>query len=194
MKKYLLAMSALFMVLSLGAQPQKQDSQARTVKEGMENFRNTAKDRLQSEHVAYLTNELELTPEEAQVFWPVYNKAQAEQKEYFDKISETKKDLKEAVKGNKSEKEIEKALKEYNKVRGSQRNVFADYEGEFVKVLGVVKTAKLYLAEDSFRTRQIHKLGGKGQGPGDGGGMRPQGDRRPDDGKSGGKKSAARAE
>lgn len=178
MKKFLLAISALFMVLSLGAQPQKQSGkeQGKSFKEGVEDFRKAAKERLQSEHVAYLTNELELTPEEAQAFWPVYNQAQKEQKESFEKIGASKKALKDAVKENKGEKEIEKALAEYNKVRASQRNVFAEYEEEFVKVLGVVKTAKLYLAEDSFRTRQIHRLGdSKGPRPGV---SRPQGGSR----------------
>ena len=124
------------------------------------------RDRLQSEHVAYLTSELELTPEESQAFWPVYNKAQKEQKDNFEKIGAAKKALKDALKENKSEKEVAKALKEYNKVRTSVRNVFVDYEDEFVKVLGVTKTAKLYIAEDNFRTRQIHRLGdGRGNQP-----------------------------
>ena len=179
MKKIVLAISALFVVLSLGAQTPKQNEQGKKFKEGVEDFRKAAKDRLQSEHIAYLTNELELTPEEAQAFWPVYNKAQEEQKECFEKIGSSKKALKEAVKENKGEKEIQKALAEYNKVRTSQRNVFAEYEGEFVKVLGVVKTAKLYLAEDSFRTRQIHRLGdGGGKGPQKPGVARPQGGRQ----------------
>ena len=178
MKKIVLAISALFVVLSLGAQTPKQNEQGKKFKEGVEEFRKAAKDRLQSEHIAYLTIELELTPEEAQAFWPVYNKAQKEQKESFEKIGSSKKALKEAVKENKGEKEIQKALAEYNKVRTSQRNVFAEYEGEFVKVLGVVKTAKLYLAEDSFRTRQIHRLGDSGRGPQKPGVARPQGGRK----------------
>ena len=187
MKKIALAISALCIALTLGAQQPSgtQDRQGeRPSKEEMKN-------RLESEHVAYLTSELELTPEEAASFWPVYNKAQAEQKACFEKIGAAKKALKEAVKENKGEKEIAKTLSEYNKVRTSRHNVFAEYESDFVKVLGPVKTAKFYLAEDAFRTKQINRLGGKGHGPGDGGGMRPQGDRRPDNGKSGSKKSAA---
>ena len=30
-------------------------------------------DKMMSEKIAFITTELELTPEEAQVFWPVYN-------------------------------------------------------------------------------------------------------------------------
>lgn len=159
MKKILFAISALFVVLSLGAQTPKQSEQGKKFKEGVEEFRKAAKDRLQSEHVAYLTNELELTPEEAQAFWPVYNKAQEEQKENHCELSAAKKALKDAVKEGKGESELKKALTAYNKARTSQRYVIGDYQSQFEKILGVEKTAKLYLAEDSFRTRQIHRLG-----------------------------------
>ena len=38
-------------------------------------------ERMQSEKIAFFTAELNLSPEEAQVFWPVYNKLEAEKKE-----------------------------------------------------------------------------------------------------------------
>ena len=31
------------------------------------------KEKMRSEKIAFLTNEISLTPEEAQLFWPVYN-------------------------------------------------------------------------------------------------------------------------
>lgn len=178
MKKILFAISALFVVLSLGAQSQKQSEQGRKFKEGVEEFRKGAMERLQSEHVAYLTNELQLTPEEAQAFWPVYNKAQEEQKKNHCELSAAKKALKDAVKEGKGESELKNALTAYNKARASQRYVIGDYQSQFEKILGVEKTAKLYLAEDSFRTRQIHRLGDGVKGPQKPGVARPQGGRQ----------------
>ena len=72
MKRFLIAVAALCIAAGLSAQqPQERPGkQTRFTKEDMENFKKAAQDRLQSEHVAYLTNELELTPEEAQSFWP----------------------------------------------------------------------------------------------------------------------------
>ena len=175
MKKFLFAISALFVVLSLGAQSHKQSEQGKKFKEGVEEFRKEAMERLQSEHVAYLTNELQLTPEEAQAFWPVYNKAQDEQRKNHCELSAAKKALKDAVKEGKGESELKKALTAYNKARTSQRYVIGDYQSQFEKILGVEKTAKLYIAEDSFRTRQIHRLGDSGRGPQRPGVARPQG-------------------
>ena len=166
MKKFLIAVSALFIVLSLGAQqPQGRPDKKSFSKEDVEKFKQNAKDRIQSEHIAYLTSELELTPAEAEKFWPVYNKAHQEQMDNNQNYRSALKDLKMAVKEGKSEAEIKAALDAYNKAKSGQRNVLADYQKEFIKILGVTKTAKLYVAEDSFRTRQIHNLtgGGKGQ-------------------------------
>ena len=172
MKRFLIAVAALCIAAGLSAQqPQERPGkQTRFTKEDMENFKKAAQDRLQSEHVAYLTNELELTPEEAQAFWPVYNQAQAEQKANFAELQEAKKALKEAVKDGKSDSEVKKALDAYNKAKSGQRNAIGEYQSKFEKILGVAKTAKLYLAEDSFRTRQIHRLSGNGGGNGPQGG------------------------
>ena len=174
MKKFLIAVSAMLMVLTLGAQtPQGRPDKKSFSKEDVEKFKQNAQNRIQSEHIAYLTSELELTPAEAEKFWPVYNKAHQEQMDNNQNYRSALKDLKIAVKEGKSESEVKAALEAYNKAKNSQRNVLADYEKDFIKILGVVKTAKLYVAEDSFRTRQIHNLtgGGKGQpgGPGKGG-------------------------
>lgn len=180
MKKFLIASLALLAALTLGAQePQGRPERKNFSKEDMEKFRQNAKDRIQSEHIAYLTAELELTPAEAEKFWPVYNKAHREQMENNQTFRSALKALKMAVKEGKSEAEIKDALDAYNKAKSGQRNVLADYQKDFIKIIGVTKTAKLYVAEDSFRTRQIHNLtGGKGQpgygkgqpgGPGRGG-------------------------
>ena len=181
MKKFALAALALLAAITMSAQ----QSQGRTEKksfskEDVEKFKQNAQNRIQSEHIAYLTSELELTPEEAERFWPIYNKAHQEQMDNNQNYRKALKDLKMAVKEGKSETDIKAALDAYNKAKSGQRNVLADYQKDFIKILGVVKTAKLYVAEDSFRTRQIHNLtgGGKGQP-----GVRPQGNRQQNNGK-----------
>ena len=157
MKRILLAALALMVCVSLPAQNNKQQG---FTKEDVQRFKDNAKERIRAEHIAYLTAELDLTPEEAQVFWPIYNKASDEQRAQHKAFSEAKKALRLAVKEGRSDSEIRKALDEYNKAKASQHDIMAEYQKDFEKILGVAKTAKLYLAEDSFRTRQINKLGG----------------------------------
>lgn len=135
------------------------------------------REKMEAERIAYITSKLELTSEEAQAFWPVYNKAQAEQKEAGKAVNEKFKDLRLAIDEDKSDAEIDKLLKDYAKARQAKKDVMASYSEQFVKVLGAKKTAKLYLAEEGFRKQQIGRLGGSGQ-HGQGqyrqGGQRPQ--------------------
>ena len=63
MKKFIALTTCLLTAVFLFAQPQKQQ----------DNRRQKEWERLQSEKIAFITAELDLTPEEAQVFWPVYN-------------------------------------------------------------------------------------------------------------------------
>lgn len=158
------------MGLTLSAQQnggwQKPKQQYKYSQEDVQKFKDNAVSRIRSEHVAYLTSELDLSPEEAQVFWPVYNKAAEEQRNQHQVFCGAKKALKTAVKEGKGEKEIREALDAYIGAKASQHDIMAGYQKDFEKILGIEKTAKLYLAEDSFRTRQINKLGGGGQGKG----------------------------
>lgn len=181
MKKILIAAAAFFVSVAVFAQNQegKKPQQYKFSQEDIENFRQSARDRIQSEHIAYLTSELELTPKEAEKFWPIYNKAHQEQMENNQDYRKALKNLKQVLKEGKDESEVKAALEAYNKAKSGQRNVLADYQKDFIKILGVTKTAKLYVAEDSFRTRQIHNLtGGRGQQPG----VRPLGNRQQRDG------------
>ena len=54
---------------------------------GMKDSAGPGVQRLEAMHVAYLTRELALTPEEAQQFWPVYNKYRKDLKSAFDQTA-----------------------------------------------------------------------------------------------------------
>ena len=167
MKKFIAMFAASALVLSAFAQaPANQGKPGR----GAE-FRKQQKERIQAEKIAYITTQLELTPEEAQVFWPVYNKAQAELKEANKAVGEKMKAVKAAIKEGAADAEVGKLVKEYTKARGEKKDVMASYADQFIKVVGPVKTAKLYIAEEGFRKQQIGRLGGQG------GGQRPGGPR-----------------
>jgi hypothetical protein len=64
--------------------------------------------RLEALKIAYITKRLDLSPEEAQKFWPIYN-------QYAEELKRTRQD---AVRNSKSEIELDEALlnvrKKYN--------------------------------------------------------------------------------
>lgn len=79
-------------------------------------------------HIAYLTKELSLTPDEAQKFWPVYNNY--------------KQEIKSARKGNESDQiELEEKV----------LNIRKKYKNDFKTVLGSdERVNKLFLSEKNF--------------------------------------------
>lgn len=152
---------SIFLIIS-AVSASAQNPQSNTVQQQWMN-------RLQSEKIAFLTNEMSLTPQEAQAFWPIYNQAQKEQAEVTEASFKAFAALDAAVRAGKSEKEISDLLTKYTEAMERQ-NCSAKYVKEYLKVLSSEKVAKLYIGEEKFRQSKIHGLrqpqmmGGQPQG------------------------------
>ena len=141
-------------------------------------------DKMMSEKIGYLTAKLELTPEEAQAFWPVYNKIAEKNKEQNKAVAEAYKALTQALKeGTASDKEIDKLLDNYLAAKENQKENGKNEAAEYRKVLPSKKVAKLYVAEESYRRHQINRMkpqqGPKGPHPDGPKGDGPKGPRGP---------------
>ena len=66
--------------------------------------------------------------------------------------------MSKAIEEGKSSKEIEKLLDAYLDAQQAQREIDDKASDKFMKVLPVEKVAKLYMAEERFRRKQIHRL------------------------------------
>ena len=118
------------------------------------------KDEIQSQKIAFFTQELELTPDEAQKFWPVYN---AEEKKQFaarKAINEALKELNDALKSEPqaSPAEIKVLMNNYFKACEEEISVQSDSFEEISKVLPVHKAAKTFSLEEKFRVMLIKQL------------------------------------
>lgn len=117
--------------------------------------------RMMSEKIAFITTELELTPEEAQVFWPVYNQLANKKHEFHKTVKDSYAALTKALKeGTVSEKEIDRLLDEYVAAKQAQKEAGKGDVAEFRKVLPGKKVAKLYIAEEDFRRHHIRNMKG----------------------------------
>lgn len=130
-----------------------------------ERFQDNWKEKIMSEKIAFLTMEMGITPEEAQVFWPVYNQVDKERDEAIRSVFRSYKAVEDAVAAGKGEKELSKLLDEYLAALKAQGEVEQKAYKEYAKVLPVEKLAKLYVAEEKFRRQHIRKLHG-GNRPG----------------------------
>ena len=128
-----------------------------------ENWQN----RIKSEKIAFITAELDLTPEEAQAFWPVYNQIEKTKHESQKAVMTSYRALLEALKSDTAtEKEIDKLLDDYLAAKLAQKNLGKDDAAKFRKVLSSKKVAKLYVAEEKFRRHHIRNFKGNHPGPG----------------------------
>lgn len=92
-------------------------------------IRGESRQRLEAIQIAYLTKELSLTTQDAEKFWPVYNK-------YQDELRGLLKNGGEEDVLNRQQKALDIRKK---------------YKPDFVKILGADRTNKLFQAEDKFR-------------------------------------------
>lgn len=123
------------------------------------------KQKMMSEKIAFLTAEMDLTPEEAQAFWPVYNEVNKRSDEAMHKVFGTFKALEQALNEGKSEKEVQKLLDEYLKALDMQKEANKEAADKYKKVLPAEKVARLYVGEERFRRQHIRRLHNK-QGEG----------------------------
>ncbi|HRH57427.1 MAG TPA: hypothetical protein PLS10_07230 [Chitinophagales bacterium] len=126
-------------------------------------------EKIEAMKIAFITKRLQLTPEESQKFWPVYNQYEAEKKQIRQSTIGTVKDLKED--GDFTNAEAEQAITKYIEFKAKDLDLIKKYVAEFRKILPATKVAKLVTAEEHFKkmlTKQAQQ-GGPKQGQGQGG-------------------------
>lgn len=126
-------------------------------------------ERIESLRIAYISEKLQLTPDEAKSFWPVYTKMEAEMKDLRKKYKMSEE---ESTAEEISEQEAEKKLNEFIGFKEAQLALAKKYQAEFRKVISAKKVLLLYRAEEDFkkellriiRERRMNKNGGQGPG------------------------------
>ena len=151
MKKVFSVLCAL-MVLSMGAFAQGPQGPRRGADNGW-------RERVRAEKVAFLTEEIDLTESEAQVFWPIYNEIQKAQRDGFEAVKNAYDAMAKGVEEKKSSKEMEKLVKAYIDAKEKNEGIETKYLNKLLKVLPAEKVARYYVAEEKFRHQQIGRLG-----------------------------------
>ena len=154
MKKVISVLCAL-VVLSLGAFAQGPQGPQGPRRGGDNGWR----ERVRSEKVAFLTQEIDLTESEAQVFWPIYNEIQKAQRESFETVQKAYMAMEKGVQEKKTGKEMEKLVHAYIDAKDKSDGIETKYLNKLLKALPAEKVARYYIAEEKFRHQQIGRLG-----------------------------------
>lgn len=124
------------------------------------------KGKIEELKIAFITQRLQLTPEEAQKFWPVYNQYEAEKREIRNSTIGKVKDLKDD--DNFTNEQAEAIINKQIEFKTKDLELTKKYVVEFKKVLPTIKVAKLVTAEEHFKkmlTKQAQQGGPKPGGP-----------------------------
>ncbi len=113
-------------------------------------------ERIRSMKVAFITERLSLTTEEAQQFWPVYNQYQKELKELRTKHAREMKQEKSVADFTEEEaaKYVECEISRLEETAKLKRK----YNEKFLEILPVTKVALLYEAEKDFNRRLFREM------------------------------------
>jgi Spy/CpxP family protein refolding chaperone len=109
---------------------------------------------IQNAKIAYITEKLNLTPEQSQKFWPLYNQLETER----NALREKSRDLRNVNLEAMSDAEIRTALNNRLSWRQSELDLDKQYMDKFLRVISVRQLATLYRSEREFMKVLLKKL------------------------------------
>jgi hypothetical protein len=109
-------------------------------------------ERLQAMRVAFITNALQLTPEESQDFWPVYNEYETEQKEIRRKYRPGRQTM--LMDDQELEQHLENTLRMEEELLQLKRTYFSRLK----EVIPIRKIAMLQQAENKFKEEILKQI------------------------------------
>ena len=114
-------------------------------------------EQVQVERIAYFTEKMGLTPEEAQLFWPIYNEMDTKRTALFEERAAI---IQKFVSqpDNLTERQITEQLNRLATIQQQESALPAEYDAKFRKVLPARKVMNLYVAEMGFRNYLLQNI------------------------------------
>lgn len=138
----LIFLAGSFTTSAMAQRPQAAKPGMERSAEGME--------KLQAAKIAFITQRVELTPKEAEKFWPIYNQYQKEKGALAkEKMAERK-----AATQVSAEQRLDNDLEMESRMLALRKK----YTHEFSKVITSEKVVRLYEAEKDFRKELLKRL------------------------------------
>jgi len=115
------------------------------------------KKEIEAKKVAFITEKISLTPEEAQSFWPVYNEFQ-EKKQTHSRQNRMMQRNTEKNYDNMNDKELEKIADAEIERMLEMYNIRKEYHEKFKAILPIKKVVMFYDAEKEFKKVLLEDL------------------------------------
>ena len=115
--------------------------------------REIVEERIKAQRAAFITQQLNLSAQEAEKFWPLYNEFKEKEKDLRDKYGPPMR-----ARQDIDEKEAEKMIEDQFKLEGEILELRKDYTDKFLSALPASKVARLPMAEKAFHGEMLKQL------------------------------------
>lgn len=119
------------------------------------NAQDNPREKIESAKIAFITEKLNLSPSEAQKFWPLYN-------EFSNKQNALQKEMKKARLdydfGDISDKEARALIEKSLDIKARELELDRSYAIKFQEAISPVKVLKLHRAEADFKRLLLRRL------------------------------------
>lgn len=116
-------------------------------------------ERIKADRVNFFTSHIQLTPVEAQRFWPIYNEFDAKKDELYKQRMEIA--MRYMSNSNTlTDRELESMLTAYWNINQKESRLAADYHKKFLNVLPAAKVMRLYMTEEQFKNSYLQRMRG----------------------------------
>ena len=112
---------------------------------------------IKTKKIAFLTEQIGLTPQEAQKFWPLYNELDKEKSLLMDKKRELETHCETPKQGMK-EADYRQLAIEMASIHTKEGKLNEEYNLKFLNILSAEKVVKLYLAEGRFKATLLREF------------------------------------
>lgn len=114
-----------------------------------------AQEKIKAARIAFITERLELTPEEAERFWPIYREFSNKRLELNQQFNQAKRNPNTAI----SKEENERELVEMGfKLKQQELDLEKEYSKRILTVIPAQKLMALRTAEDDFRRLLMQQI------------------------------------
>jgi hypothetical protein len=121
-------------------------------------------EKFKSQKIAFITEKLQLTTQEAQAFWPVYNEYDNKKQAIQEEKLKTGKYYNQSG-DNISEKEASELADRFVGFQMREAQLAEEYNKKFKSVLPANKVLKLYQVEIQFKRQLLKRLKQEGREP-----------------------------
>ncbi|MBT9395635.1 hypothetical protein KLP40_20890 [Hymenobacter sp. NST-14] len=112
---------------------------------------------LENARIAYLTEKIALTPDQAQKFWPLYNEFTAKRRDLNRRLRQ----LRPGAADGLSDQQLRDNINQSFALRQQEITLEKDYFDKFQRVISVRQVGRLFLAERQFTREVLRRVAGR---------------------------------